>query len=109
MWFDSWGELFRVLVVGAASYGTLVLVLRLSGKRTLAKLNAFDFVVTVALGSTLAAILLNRAVSWAEGAIALILGQPAVRGRRRCIQDSTDALRTHSAAHTSGSRRRATG
>jgi len=34
-------------------------VLRVSGKRTLAKLNAFDFVVTVALGSTLATILLN--------------------------------------------------
>jgi uncharacterized membrane protein YcaP (DUF421 family) len=34
-------------------------VLRVSGKRTLAKLNAFDFVVTVALGSTLATILLK--------------------------------------------------
>jgi len=46
-------------------------VLRVSGKRTLAKLNAFDFVVTVALGSTLATILLNSTVSWAEGAVAL--------------------------------------
>jgi hypothetical protein len=46
-------------------------VLRVSGKRTLAKLNVFDFVVTVALGSTLATILLNSTVSWAEGAVAL--------------------------------------
>jgi uncharacterized membrane protein YcaP (DUF421 family) len=37
--------------------------LRLSGKRTLAKLNAFDFVVTIAIGSTLATILLNTTVS----------------------------------------------
>ncbi len=53
----------RVLVVGAAAYVTLVVTLRLSGKRTLAKLNAFDFVVTIAIGSTLATILLNTTVS----------------------------------------------
>jgi uncharacterized membrane protein YcaP (DUF421 family) len=51
----------------------LVGVLRLSGKRTLAKMNAFDLVVTVALGSTLATILLSREVSLAEGAAALVL------------------------------------
>ncbi len=73
MWFDSWTDLGRILAVGAAAYVTLVVVLRLSGKRTLAKLNAFDFVVTVALGSTLATILLNTSVSWADGATALAL------------------------------------
>jgi uncharacterized membrane protein YcaP (DUF421 family) len=71
MWFDSWSDLVRVLAVGAAAYGTVVVVLRLAGKRTLAKLNAFDLVVTVALGSTLATILLNSSVSWSEGALAL--------------------------------------
>ncbi len=54
MFFDGWGSLVRVLVVGACAYLSLLALLRLSGKRTLAKLNAFDFVVTVALGSTLA-------------------------------------------------------
>ena len=67
MWFDSWSDILRVLLVGAAAYLTLVAVLRVSGKRTLAKLNAFDLVVTVALGSTLATILLTSTVSWAEG------------------------------------------
>jgi uncharacterized membrane protein YcaP (DUF421 family) len=73
MWFDSWSDLGRVLLVGSAAYLTVVLVLRLSGKRTLAKLNAFDLVVTVALGSTLATILLSTDVSWTEGALALAL------------------------------------
>ena len=68
MWFDSWSDLLRVLTVGAAAYLTVILVLRAAGKRTLAKLNAFDLVVTVALGSTLATIVLNSSVSWAEGA-----------------------------------------
>lgn len=71
MWFDSWDDLLRVLLVGSAAYVTLVVVLRVSGKRTLAKLNAFDLVVTVALGSTLATILLSADVSFAEGAVAL--------------------------------------
>ncbi|WP_282778269.1 MULTISPECIES: YetF domain-containing protein [unclassified Nocardia] len=73
MWFDAWPDLLRVLLVGSAAYVTLVVVLRATGKRTLAKLNAFDLVVTVALGSTLATILLSAEVSWAEGAVALLL------------------------------------
>ncbi|MEX5260633.1 DUF421 domain-containing protein [Kocuria sp. CPCC 205263] len=71
MWFDSWSDILRIVLVGAASYTTLVAILRLSGKRTLAQLNVFDFVVTVALGSTLATIFLSTDVSWAEGATAL--------------------------------------
>jgi uncharacterized membrane protein YcaP (DUF421 family) len=73
MWFDSWSDLVRILAVGAAGYAALVLLLRLSGKRTLAKLNAFDLVVTVAFGSTLATILLSSEVSWSEGVTALAL------------------------------------
>lgn len=73
MWFDSWSDIVRVLLVGSAAYVTLVVVLRVSGKRTLAKLNAFDLVVTVAFGSTLATILLSTDVSWAEGVTALVL------------------------------------
>ena len=73
MLFDAWSDLVRIVAVGALAYVTLVVTLRLSGKRTLAKLNAFDFVVTVALGSTLATILLNADISWSEGAVALAL------------------------------------
>jgi uncharacterized membrane protein YcaP (DUF421 family) len=73
MWFDSWSDLVRVAVIGASAYLTVVVVLRLAGKRTLAKLNAFDLVVTVALGSTLATILLSSDVSWTEGALALLV------------------------------------
>lgn len=71
MWFDSWSDLGRILAVGASAYATVVVVLRLAGKRTLSKLNAFDLVVTVALGSVLATILLSSDVSWSEGALAL--------------------------------------
>ncbi len=73
MFFDQWSDLLRVLVVGSSAYASLVLILRLSGKRTLAKLNAFDLVVSVALGSTLATVLLSSDVSLASGVAAMAL------------------------------------
>lgn len=73
MWFDNAQGIVRVILVGTATYVALIAILRLSGKRTLAKLNAFDFVVTVAFGSTLATILLSKDVAMAEGVTALAL------------------------------------
>jgi uncharacterized membrane protein YcaP (DUF421 family) len=78
MWFDSWSSTGRVVLGGAIAYAALVLLLRISGKRTLSKLNAFDLVVTVALGSTLATVLLSKDVALVDGLAAfgvLILGQ----------------------------------
>ena len=73
MFFDGWGDLLRIVVVGSAAYLSLILLLRATGKRTLSKMNAFDFVVTVALGSTLASALLSSEVSLSEGVAAFAL------------------------------------
>lgn len=71
MLFQNWEGIVRTVAVGILAYVTLIVFLRISGKRTLAKLNAFDLVVTVALGSTLSAVLLQESVALAEGATAL--------------------------------------
>jgi uncharacterized membrane protein YcaP (DUF421 family) len=73
MFFHSWADLGRTALVGALAYAALVAMLRVSGKRTLSKMNAFDLVVTVALGSTLATILLSKDVALAEGLVAFAL------------------------------------
>ncbi|MDY7088816.1 MAG: DUF421 domain-containing protein [Actinomycetota bacterium] len=73
MFFDGPADVWRTAVIGLITYVLLIAVLRVSGKRTLAKMNAFDLIVTVALGSTLATILLSRDVSLTEGATALVL------------------------------------
>jgi uncharacterized membrane protein YcaP (DUF421 family) len=73
MFFDNWQGLLRILVTGIAAYAFLVVVLRTSGKRTLSKLNAFDLIITVALGSTLATIVMSKDVALAEGLVALAL------------------------------------
>jgi uncharacterized membrane protein YcaP (DUF421 family) len=70
VFFDTWMSLLRIVLVGALAYASLIALLRISGKRTLAKLNAFDLVVTVALGSTFATVLLNKSVALAEGLVA---------------------------------------
>lgn len=67
MLFNGWEPIMRTLLVGALSYIGLIVFLRISGKRTLSKMNAFDLVVTVALGSILATIILNEKVALAEG------------------------------------------
>ncbi len=71
--FSDWYAIERLLVVGVLAYFSLVVLLRISGKRTLASMNAFDFVVTVALGSTLATALLSKDVPLAEGLLAFAL------------------------------------
>jgi len=71
LFFDGWAPIIRTLILGTLAYLSLVLLLRISGKRTLSKMNAFDFVVTVAFGSTLASILISKDVSLLQGVVAL--------------------------------------
>lgn len=73
MLYDGFEPLLRVAVSGVCAYAWLVVVLRVAGKRSLAKLNAFDFAVTVAFGSALANVLLSKDTSLATGAFALAL------------------------------------
>jgi uncharacterized membrane protein YcaP (DUF421 family) len=73
MFFSGWDGIWRTGVVGLCAYAGLVGVLRITGKRTLSKMNAFDLVVTVALGSTLATVLLSKDVALAEGVTAFLL------------------------------------
>jgi len=71
--FSGWTPVLRTVILGVLAYFALVALLRVSGKRTLSKMNAFDFVVTVALGSTLASVLTSRSVSLVQGVAALAL------------------------------------
>ena len=70
MFFDDWFGLIRILIVGVLAYIALIIFLRVSGKRTLSKWNAFDFVVTIALGSILASIVISKDAVLIEGVIA---------------------------------------
>ncbi|MDW5378006.1 DUF421 domain-containing protein [Halomonas sp. HP20-15] len=70
LFFNEAIALLRVALMGVMAYVALVLLLRVSGRRTLSKMNAFDLVVTVALGSILATVILNPGVTLAQGSLA---------------------------------------
>lgn len=71
IFFSNWNSLLRTFIICILAYFSLILMLRISGKRTLSQMKEFDFIVTVALGSTLATVLLNKDVALADGALAL--------------------------------------
>jgi uncharacterized membrane protein YcaP (DUF421 family) len=86
-----------------------------SGKRTLSKFNAFDFLVTVALGSTLATVLISQQVSLAQGvtafsvllALQFAITWLSVRSKRvRELVKSEPALLFHRGQFLGGAMRR---
>jgi uncharacterized membrane protein YcaP (DUF421 family) len=71
--FAGWGPVLRILVVGSVAYLSLLVILRVAGKRTIAKMNVFDFVMTVAIGSTLANVLTTAQMSLADALAAFVV------------------------------------
>ena len=53
-------SLTYTLITGTLGYIFVILLLRISGKRTLSKWNSFDFVITITFGSILSAIILSK-------------------------------------------------
>jgi uncharacterized membrane protein YcaP (DUF421 family) len=68
-----WFDYLSILAVATGAYLWLIFVLRVTGKRTLAKLNAFDFAITVAFGSALATIIIDETVGLLKGAVVLAI------------------------------------
>lgn len=94
MFLGDYEVILRTVIVGLLAYIALVVIVRFSGKRTLSQLNAFDFIVTVALGSILATIILDQNVSLLQGIAAyliLVLMQYVIT-RLTLISDKFDDL-----------------
>lgn len=94
MFFGDYQVLMRTVIVGLLAYIALVVIVRFSGKRTLSQLNAFDFIVTVALGSVLATILLNQDVSLLQGVAAylILVGMQYVISKLTLASDKFDDM-----------------
>lgn len=73
LFFESWMSVVRVLVSGVITYVLLIILLRITGKRTLSDMNIFDFVITVAIGTTFSSTMVSKDVTIIDGLAALIL------------------------------------
>lgn len=71
--FEGWDPLVRIFVVGSLSYILLVFLLRVAGKRTLSQMSGFDFIITVAIGSTFGRLITAKGVTLSESAAAFLL------------------------------------
>ena len=71
--FNNWQDLLRIAIVGVLAYVIMVAILRISGKRTLSQMKEFDFIVSVALGSALSAVILDKTIALAEGVTAIVV------------------------------------
>src|SRR6202521_5985275 len=85
--FESWYNVGRTVTLSIIGFVALMILLRVSGKRTLSKLNAFDFVFVVAVGSVFASTIISKDITLVEGvaamatliAIQVILAELAMR------------------------------
>jgi uncharacterized membrane protein YcaP (DUF421 family) len=73
LFFGGFPAIGRILVVGTLSYLALLVVIRLAGQRPLGRMQTFDLVVAVAIGSTYGRLLTAQEVQFAEAATAFAL------------------------------------
>jgi uncharacterized membrane protein YcaP (DUF421 family) len=80
-YFDGWPRLWHIAASTGLLFAGLLILLRIGGKRTLARFTVFDWVVSVAFGSTMASAITSSSVSVADGLVAfasLVLLQTVV-------------------------------
>jgi uncharacterized membrane protein YcaP (DUF421 family) len=70
--FESWYSVGRTVTLTVIGFAALITLLRVSGKRTLSKLNVFDFVFVVAVGSMFASTVIEKDITLVEGLAGLI-------------------------------------
>lgn len=73
LFWTGWQPIIHTLVLGGVGYLALVLLLRVTGARTMAKMTPLDFVVAVTLGSAFGRTITAVDVPLAQAVFALVL------------------------------------
>ena len=71
--WTGWSPIWHTLLIGTVGYLALVIMLRGTGPRTMAKMTPLDFVIGVTLGSAFGRVLTAVDVSLAQALVALVL------------------------------------
>lgn len=72
MFFQGWPTIFETVILAAIMYMAIIIILRTSGKRTLSSFNAFDFLITVTIGSITATTILSKDTKLMDGLSAIV-------------------------------------
>ena len=71
VFFDGWGNLGAILISAPVVYLAVVGMIRVSGKRSTAQMNNFDWLVTVAMGSLVGSSIVLETVTIVEVLLAI--------------------------------------
>ena len=94
--FTTWGAVGDVVLTAIGIYAVLIVYTRLAGLRTFSKMSAFDFAMTVAIGSIVAGSILFDGPSLLRAVVALTvvfglqIGLAALRQRSQAVSDAVD-------------------
>ena len=70
--FDGWAHVLRAALSAAGIYIVIIAAIRIFGQKSLAKMSGYDMIVTVALGSLVAALPLTTSVSLTDAIAAAV-------------------------------------
>jgi uncharacterized membrane protein YcaP (DUF421 family) len=70
--FDGWAHVLRAALSAAGIYIVVIAAIRIFGEKALAKMSGYDMIVTVALGSLVAALPLTTSVSLTDAIVAAL-------------------------------------
>lgn len=73
MFFQGWDIIFKTVILSLIMYISIIVIFRTSGKRTLSSFNAFDFLITVTLGSISATTILSKDTKFFDGVASLVV------------------------------------
>ncbi len=71
--YRGWESIARVVLVGVVGYFIILVLLRISGQRTLAQMTPFDVIVTVTIGSAFGRVLTAENVPIIEVLVAFVV------------------------------------
>lgn len=71
--FESWDEVLRMSTSTVVVYFFVIFLVRIAGKRSASKMNNFDWIVTVAIGSMVSTVILVPQVHVVGGLVAITL------------------------------------
>lgn len=71
--FNNWQTVLRVLLSGIFIYFTLILIINLFGKRSIANLSMHDYVVTLAMGSIVASTIISKDATIVDGLVGVLV------------------------------------
>lgn len=71
--FNNWQTFFRVSLSGIFIYFTLIVIINLFGKRSIANLSMHDYIVTLAMGSIVASTIISKDATLVDGLAGVLI------------------------------------